>query len=534
MLNFTVAQHFFSSVPAEKSPRRRRGYQTLFYTPGLSEAVIRAIEDRAQYSAAQGEIVKRQFYCLPQNLVAVAQIVPLEERDEFGRRGRYLAHTLVFNQQNLQKLNGCPLDILTQTRFATTLAEVYQMAHTKNQEVPSMTLSITSEWQRLADQAMQQWPTSVLGQLGQLTWQVDSLLKEHEYVALIGGASEQWKTLALLFALAPPAIRPALSFDTYATDCTWAPDVAFWLQGYPNDLGVRTAYRIDAAAYKLSASPPPHSNSLFANWMIQVALPNRPNLQRLELEQKWVYALQGLLTGGDKVNLPIPPDFIARFASHNREAITQCWITHLPEKLSKNFRSTLMQDVNQNPSAYLQILLDGIEVAAVQDMVFNTLVRLQQTPSRSDQKTLKKWLNQHPHTGLVSLLALWEQNSKAWRKALSTLSATDYRWLIQTMLSWKQWPFPLWDAYIAPHEKEWGRLIAPRLQAEMWKKALPELTQAGDTILYILAEEFPRFPDTSRAAITDWVEKSKFSSLPIAKALGVAKQNKKRRFGLFR
>ena len=69
-------------------------------TPALTPDLVRAIENHALYPASPENPTKRQFYALPGQLAAVAQSVALPEPDEFGRKGRYLTHTLVFDASN--------------------------------------------------------------------------------------------------------------------------------------------------------------------------------------------------------------------------------------------------------------------------------------------------------------------------------------------------------------------------------------------------------------------------------------------------
>ncbi|MCA9904514.1 MAG: hypothetical protein KC547_11705, partial [Anaerolineae bacterium] len=121
----TAAQHFFSSVPATQSSTGRRGYQTIACTPKLPADAIATIEDRAQYATAPGDPIKHQFYSLAGGLYAISQIAPLAELDEFGRKGRYLAHTLVFDPANYAALEHCPLDVLEQFPFAVNLDPVF-------------------------------------------------------------------------------------------------------------------------------------------------------------------------------------------------------------------------------------------------------------------------------------------------------------------------------------------------------------------------------------------------------------------------
>jgi len=534
MLNFTVAQHFFSSVPAEQSPQRRRGYQTLFATRGLTDTIIRAIEDRAQYASTQGEPVKYQFYPLSPSLFAAARILPLQERDEFGRRGRYLAHTLILSLQNLQDLGGCPLDLLQQAPFVNTLDEVFQKCQTKDRDAPPLRVSLQPAWLTLAASAARRWPATALEQLGRLTWQVETLLKERNSVALIGPESEQWETLALLFALAAPAMRPRLSFDTYAAGCAWAPEVNFWLQGYPDTAGIRSTHQVEVGTGRISSSLSPSADGVFARWMSHTLRQGQLDLPYLQQEQEWICALEGVLAGEPlQLHAAIPPQEVQRFAALNREAIVRRWLAQLPEGLSQDLLQPISADINREPEAYLQTLIEGGEADVIQDVVFGIVGALRREPSKGDQKILRRWVDATPHTGLAAMFALWDQNSKAWVQALNALSKENYRWLIKELLQWPKQPLPLWEALVHPHELAWVQWAGPALPPEEWKKALPVLAQLGDPAMQGLVSILPRLPEASREVIAAWVKKNKDSAAPLAAALGLQDEEKKRRFKLF-
>lgn len=534
MLQFTVAQHFFSSVPAEQSPQHRRGYQTLFTTRGLIDTIVHAIEDRAQYSSAQDELLKYQFYPLSQNLVAVARILPLQERDEFGRRGRYLAHTLVFSLRNLQELGGCPVDLLQQAPFVSTLDEVFRIGQAKEREVPPLKVTVEPKWLTLASVALQRWSAAALEQLGRLTWQAEALLKERNSVALIGSESEQWETLALLFALAAPAMRPRLSFDTYGADCTWAPDVAFWLQGYPDAAGIKSPHQVEVSSGRIGSTLSPSADGVFGRWMSHTLFQGRPDLAYLQQEQEWICALEGVLAGEPlHLHTAIPPQEVQRFAALNREAIARRWLAHLPAGLSQDLLQPIVADINREPEAYLQTLIEGCTVEVMQDVVFGIVGALHREPSKSDQKILRRWVDATPHTGLAAMFALWDQNSKAWVQTLNTLSKENYQWLVGELLQWTKLPLPLWEALVHPHEIAWVQLAGPALPPEEWKKALPVLAQLGDPALQALVHIMPRLSEASREAIATWTRKNKELVAPLVATLGPQDEEEKRRFKLF-
>ncbi len=544
MFTVIVAQHFFSSVPAEKSPSRRRGYQTLFRTHGLTDEVVRAIEDRAQYTTATDDPVKRQFYPLPSGLIAISQSVALAELDEFGRKGRYLTHTLVLNSQTLlQQLGGCPLDVFTQFHFATSLSEAFQQGQMANGEAPSTRLNIVPEWRTNAVRAAQRWLPDSLTRLGRLTWNARQLAEKREVVALIGSEADQLEALAVLFLLSCPQERYRLSFDTHAAGCDWGRGVTFWAQGYTDQPGIRTAHIVDTHARSVTLSLSPSTDGLFAAWMVKEVLPFR--LDDIQQKQIWAGYLEAVLTDSATTsNLPrkpemivagaIPRDFIDRFARLNTSAVVNGWAAHLPPGLSAEFVQWLATDVTNEPESYLDVLLEGLQPQRIQEFMFNALLLMGDSPAKADRQVLEKWIKTCTHPGLLTLPPMWAKDGKAWFKSLTFLGSEDYEWIMKQLIRWRQPPIPLWEALVERHAIAWMWLVAPVMPPGDWKKALSVLQKMGDPIVDQLARVTPQLGEAARAEIINWLKGYKGMAPTLKAALGISEKGSKSRFRLLR
>src|SRR5205085_1455212 len=122
-----AAQLIYGNVEAEDSPSGRRGYQTLYVTPGsLSASDVAELESRLFYvpKEAQPPPPKHLFTTLRSGKRAVAQIVSLPGADRFGRSGRYLAHVLIFDSQEFARLHNDPFHVFERFPFARELTSV--------------------------------------------------------------------------------------------------------------------------------------------------------------------------------------------------------------------------------------------------------------------------------------------------------------------------------------------------------------------------------------------------------------------------
>lgn len=201
MLTVTAAKQIFSHVPGlQQSPQKRRGFQTLMRTPAMLTWCA-PIENHALYPASPENPTKRQFYALPGQLAVAAQSVVLPQPDEFGRKGRYLTHTLVFDAATFAQVGACPLDVFAQFRFAATLAEVFAQGRVGHADIPPVQITLEQpQWEApAAMQLAQTWPGDRLSQLGRLAWLASTLQAQRQSVEPGRGRCAQLEASASAF-----------------------------------------------------------------------------------------------------------------------------------------------------------------------------------------------------------------------------------------------------------------------------------------------------------------------------------------------
>lgn len=536
----TAAQHFYTSVPVEGSPSRRRGYQTLFYTPGLGDAAVRAIEDRSQYMTAPGDPLKHQFYPLPGGFFAISQSVALAELDEYGRKGRYLTHTLVIDPASFDSLGGCPLDIFQQFAFNTRLDQVYSQGQMKTGAAPAVEFRLDPTWQVSAVQSARAWPANQYEQLGRLAWQVSSLLEKRQNLALLGAGSLQLAFLSLMFLLSSPNRRSKLSFDTHAAGCQWGSGVSFWALGYLGQPEGHPVVQVDLETRRLTGTLSPADDDSYAVWMVNQGL--HGGLESLGQRQTWAAMLSQALALDQTYSAPvnfeqIPENFRSRYAQLNREHIVKRWVGVLPAGLSTETISRMAMHVRNDPLAYFNFLLQGVQDINIQEFMLMELLSLGNLPPKADRAALDKWIRNSNHLSLLSLPPFWEGNAKEWTKSLQQIESGPYRYFLIQLSHWNDPPIPLWQALVEPHGVDWIHSIGPRITPGEWKKVLPLLAKMGDDTVEELAPIVPRLQPAARAEITSWLkgQKSDLPKLRYALGLPLQKEEKKgaKRFKLF-
>src|SRR5262249_53683952 len=160
----------------DQSVVRQRGYQTLFYTRGsLTQTEAEIIERRAQYRATPDEQSKWQFYWLSEEKAVVSCLTSIAELDEFGRKGRYLAHSMILHTSEIKRLDGGPFDLMHADHFFTTIEKALADGDLKTGELPEAIFDIEPIWFDRALTIADEWDDETLGRLIRLIGQARSL-----------------------------------------------------------------------------------------------------------------------------------------------------------------------------------------------------------------------------------------------------------------------------------------------------------------------------------------------------------------------
>lgn len=136
-------QHIYTNVEQEQSPHKRGGFQTLFYTlSALTEAEVEEMEARLFYVHSEREPVKRVFFMTSTSKTVVAQIVPLADPDRSERKGRYLAHSLVFIPEMFAHLEADPFQVFQHVSFITTVEEALAQGEFQTGNIPALSIDL--------------------------------------------------------------------------------------------------------------------------------------------------------------------------------------------------------------------------------------------------------------------------------------------------------------------------------------------------------------------------------------------------------
>ncbi len=231
-MHLSAAQHVSGVLTSRQSRTGQAGYQTVFCTRDLlTPDEIRIIERQAQLSFAAAGQAKWQSYRLTSNRHVISRLVPIAEPDEFGRRGRFFAHSLIFDAANGVRIDETIFDLLETARFFVSLDSVLASDGMSDGNIPALAIECKTKWIKEAQNLLRDWSGEQLDRLYLLMRDPQQLLDHKQHVTLVGNESEIIATLKVAYLLAPASARGFCSFDTRAGARAEESDFAFWGRG---------------------------------------------------------------------------------------------------------------------------------------------------------------------------------------------------------------------------------------------------------------------------------------------------------------
>ncbi len=423
-------QHIYSNVEEEQSPQGRGGFQTLFYTTsGLTEAEVEEMESRLLYFPSQVEPVKRLFFTTSTGKGVVAQIVSLSDPDQFGRKGRYLAHSLIFAPERLAQFEADPFCVFRRFTFFATVAEALARGNFKTGDIPAASLELPSTATDEVE-AAGRWPTLELKKLALLTLRVDQQAQAREAITLAGEAAQIESALEAAFLVAPTAMRPRCAFDSYFYHCNLVATY-FWAIGLPEPpVSIKFA-QVDGAARRVQGEVTTTPKSAYEHWVIAAIDANR--LAKIARDRNQAFALAEWLDGR-AYDLSLleaaSPELIKQVLKVNPGPVQALLGRRVGEQLPSALANRVAEHIyRQTTEATLyRQLRQGFEVAPLLEILYKTYAAQQfEEPPRAELKALKSILEEVDHKLLRLFLAYWASPRRQLPKALKRSNEAEYR-----------------------------------------------------------------------------------------------------------
>lgn len=440
-------QHIYTNVEKERSPRRIAGFQTLFYTTSaLTEAEVEEMEARLLYFPSESEPVKKVFFTTSTGKCVVGQIVPLPDPDRLGRKGRYLAHSLVFAIDQFIRLRANPFRVFRRFPFITTVEEALRQGDFQTGDIPAVSVKfprILIKGEKLPEDAEREievvapWPRQELNKLTLLALRAQQLWRDRSTVAFVGEPQQVEAALKAALSGVPSSIRQHCAFDTYFYKCNPVATY-YWGVGLlesprnPNFIVVDTRSR--QVLREVTMAP----ENTYERWALAALEANDLNAIARYMDD--AFALSQWLDGHDyeeSLVASAPPQIVTSVFHVSSEQVKSHLLARLSEQLPSVLAQGILEPIYRQTSSneLFRQLREGFHMPHLLD-VLNAVYAAQnyRPPQREEVQALEMLLKQADHPNLRLLHACWTGQNTQLRYMLERLNEREYRQFVQKVL----------------------------------------------------------------------------------------------------
>lgn len=431
MFSVPAAQMIYTRVERRDSPRRVSGFQTLFHSAdGFTAGLLEEAESQLVFDAAP-TVESKLVYCrVGEERFLIAQLTRIADRDDAGRQGNFIAHALVFSQENFVRLGANPLRIARHFRFCESLSEAMRLGDWKTGHLPTAQVTVR-EGEETLPASVKPWQKQELCNLLLLAASSEALRRDGQSVAIIGAPGSVCRVLEIAFALLPKPLRCRLSFSSHGQSPSRT--AALWAQGYTSEPNRPGILLVDADRCRAEPIDDARARSSYAAWL-KCCLRDAGIERAAEVgEQAW--SLCELIDHG--VWCEAQPAKLV-----DRHLAEQVWRVNAPRAKTRLVETASQAAGRVLAQRIVSWLLEALDVperfAAMagvgQDQVVRALRsayrKLPTAPRRSEQEELRRFLERIPDAALRIWLAAWKKDGKELGRLLAQCSDTFYEQIV--------------------------------------------------------------------------------------------------------
>jgi len=433
----SAGQLIYTNVEEEQSPRKKGGWQTLFYTiADLTETEVEEVEARLLYFPSEREIIKRVFFTTSSGKQVIAQIIPLDDPDRIGRKGRYLAHSLVFAGDALAKIGADPFSVFQNFSFLISVEDALDKGDFQTGNIPPVVFEIPLDNERYLEIA-ETWSASELIKLSSLSLNADHLANNRSTVAIIGDPQQIESALGAAFFPLHASHHSKCSFDTYFYRCNLVATY-YWAIGSQEQPNNPRFIVVDAQSRQVNATLEEQPKNSYEHWIF--ALIEARRLSFIEHFKEWAFHLCQWIDGNkydDTLVDNSPPPVINSIFQVNTQQVKSLMQKHLDAKLPSILVSRILDSLHSQLDSIelFGSLRGGFELTYLLDLLHETYQnRRFQTPVENEVLALGELLQTTRHRPLYLLYACWTDQRKHLRRELDNLSDNEYQQFVEYAL----------------------------------------------------------------------------------------------------
>ncbi len=525
MMDVRAFQHVYANVEKEQSPKKRGGFQTLFYTQaGLGEREIEEIEARVLYYPSEGAPAKQLFFVTQAGNAVVGQAVPLPEPDSAGRGGRYLAHCLIFPPEEFAKFGADPLAVLAHAPFLTTVEAALAQGNLETGDLPTLDVTLPETTTDTTLEGV--WSREMVQRLVRAGLQAERLAQGRKMLAIIGTPEETRAVLRTALLAVPTARRGACSFDTYFHRCN--PVATYcWAVGLP-EVPANPNY-LEVACAKRTVDDPelPDASTCYERWVLAALDRKALQAQAIYRDQAWLLCewLDGAMVEPAALR-DIPETVLASVFSCCATQVQAILRRRLAQVIGASLAERALPAVQKGaPTALLAQLTAPLDIAALLDMLYQSFAAERfARPSANELTALGGLLTKTEHVGLRIWQTYWAGTAEEARALLARLPDDQYRTFLRYALAGRgadpaRLVLPgrgrmVVDALFAAHSIELCDLAilaqalidaGDAIQLDRLAAHIPGHSVEEVRALQALVKQTPDLPDTFRLEVEDAV-----------------------------
>ncbi len=539
MTTIQAWQHIYSNVEKEQSPRGRGGFQTLFYThAGLTEAEVEEMEGRLLYFPSKtGSPVKRLFFSTSTGKMVIAQIVPVAAPDQYGRGGRYLAHSFIFSGEEAKQFQIDPFRLFRQISFIGSVDEALAQGNFETGDIPASAITLPDTAAGEMD-AAQRWSPQELKKLALLALRANQQAQARDAITVTGAGEQIEAALEAAFLPLPRSMRPQCSFDTYFYHCNLVATY-FWAIGLPEPpVSVKFAH-VAAESRQVRGEINTLPDTSYERWVLQTIDGGKP--AEIARDREHAFAVSEWLDGRE-YNLALlnaaSPELI--------ETVFECSPQAVRSALQRRVSAAIAPELGGRAADYIypqlpgaalyRHLRQGFQTSELPEFLYQSYRAEQfRKPPGKERDALESLLQKTDHKMLRLFLAYWNSPKKELPNQLKWADAADYRLFCSMAMPLKLMKplqllvpgqgAPFLDVYFENSVKDMPNLVEALLEAgeaaclPRLAPHVPGLSRKELNKIAKLIEDQSAVPDVYRDAVTQAI-----AALPPARGIkGVLK-----------
>jgi hypothetical protein len=343
MTGVRLAQLVFASIESDQSPHGRAGFQMLCRTSSLlSDQEAEEIESRLAFIADPAGPPKRIYHLLSTARVVVAQATPIAQPDAHGRHGRYVAHALVADADELIGRGLCPLMLLERAPFVETLADALALGSALTGQVEPVEMP---EAPRREPPPEPPWPPEARARFALLAVRAREPRPDYASIGLIGTPTQVEAAVRLVLRLLPQHARFSCTFDTDFRGGNLAM-TPYWAVGLPEPSPNPRILSLDSRTGDVYTDAALLPVTAFEHWAYEQAL---SGAQWTPTETEQAGRLCAWMEGEDASPEGVPPRVVDSVFDAARPAVDDLLRTSLSEYLPPLLRERAVGHLRATP-----------------------------------------------------------------------------------------------------------------------------------------------------------------------------------------